>query len=184
MGCLGAMSDQVDARSQYTPEQQARDRRVLRIVVGVAVVVVLGLAQGVLNGVVLSDKADALDPSERRSIEAALQGIRGCSSPFSRLVELEPNEPGRSVARGFHYRCALTILGVPAVSGEADCSNGEWLVPGFRGMHTAGWCGDGDERRVRPGGVSAAGEAHQRARASGASRAALSGGAMVPGRIE
>lgn len=113
--------------------------------VGVAVVVLVGLVQGVVNGVVLGDEFDALDPSQRRSIESVLQEIRGCSSPFSRLVGLEPTEPGRSVTQGFRYECALTILGVPTVSGEAICSGGEWLVPGFRGLNSGGWCGAGNE---------------------------------------
>lgn len=147
MGCLVRVPDHLDARAQYTPEQRASDRRVLRVVVGVAFVILVGVAQGVVNGVVLGDEGDALNLSQRRSIESALQAISGCSSPFSRLVELEPTEPGRSVTVGFRYRCALTILGVPIVSGEASCIEGQWSLPGFRGHRSAGWCGAADARR-------------------------------------
>lgn len=144
------MSDHVDTRSPYTPEQRASDRRLLRVVVGVAVVIVVGLVQGVVNGVVLGDEGDALKPSQRRSIESALQEIGGCSNPFSRLVELEPTEPGRSVTVGFRYRCSLTILGMPIVSGEAICTDGQWSVPGFRGLNIGGWCGAGGDREPGP----------------------------------
>lgn len=143
------MSDDGDTQSQYTPEQKASDRRVLRVVVWVISIILVGLVQGVVNGVVLGDEADALNPSQRRSIESALQEINGCSSPLSRLVDLEPTEPGSSLTVGFRFRCALTILGVPVVSGEANCIEGMWSVPGFRGHNSGGYCGGEVGRQSR-----------------------------------
>ncbi len=130
-----------------------RDRRLLRLMFAGVLLLLVGLGQGFINGTVLSDDLDELDGYDRRSVSSAVQTIVGCSNPLSRLVVLQPIEPGGAITDGFRFRCNLTLLGWPVMTGEARCQEGTWYVPGYMEEDSGGFCGGQEELQRQPAGA-------------------------------
>lgn len=109
---------------------RAGDRRRLRTAVAIGASAFLLVTALVVLGWALPDAGDDLTASERSALDASLE----CGVPFARVVDVER---GGDTIR---YTCGLTPFGLPRLSGEAECNDGSWRVPGVLQEQTAGRC--------------------------------------------
>lgn len=77
------------------------------------------------------DALEALTSDDRRVARDALGSAAGCDGWLSRVADVEPTG-ARGLSSGFTYRCEWTLLGWPGFTGEAQCGDGTWYVPGWR----------------------------------------------------
>lgn len=127
---LLALAAGVPAMLRWLSERRRRQvRRAAHRVAAGAIGMLLVVVSVTVPNVIRSDAVDRLPSKDRTAVRAAVRSAPGCST-FTLIAEVRPSTD-LSPRHGFHYRCEWTILGWPTITGEASCTDGEWVLPGY-----------------------------------------------------